>query len=64
MSEMMQYSMAAGSMEFGVAEAELYSPYSDVSASQFNRRKDVHHEEYVGGLTAANRKLSTTAMTL
>lgn len=52
MGKMMEMAVAK-TMEFGVAaEAELYSPYADVSAAEFNRHPDVHQEEYVGGLSA------------
>ena len=53
MSEM---AAAVETMEFGVAEAELYSPYADVPSSEFNRQPHSHFEEYVGGLTAETRR--------
>lgn len=55
MGEMMAMA-AAETMEFGVAEAELYSLHADVAASEFNRQEHAHFEEYVGGLTAGTRK--------
>lgn len=40
-------------MEFGTAEVEeLHSPYADIAASEFNRKEQVHLEEFVGGVTA------------
>ena len=53
MGKMMEAAVAE-TMQFGVSETEddLYSPYADIAASEFNRQPVAHHEEYIGGLTA------------
>lgn len=59
MGQMMEMAVAE-TMKFGVAQAEeLYSPFADVAASEFNRQEQVHLEEYVGGLIADARKFAT-----
>ena len=57
MGKMMEAAVAE-TMQFGAARAEeeLYSPYADIAASEFNRQPFAHHEEYVGGLTAETRE--------
>ena len=59
MGKMMEAAIAE-TMQFGAAELQedLYSPYADIAASEFNRQPFAHHEEYVGGLTANTRKYS------
>ena len=65
MGKMMEAAVAE-TMQWGVAKAEeeLYSPYADIAASEFNRQPTVHHEEYVGGLTAKTRKCTIAKRTL
>ena len=58
MGEMMELS-AANAMDFGIAEAELYTMHADNSSGKFHRLPQDHIEEYVGGMTAETRKANT-----
>lgn len=55
MGQMMEFAVAE-TMQFGVAEAELYSPYAEVAASEFNRQEQAHLQGYLAGLTASSRE--------